>query len=71
MNGWRQTFSLDEPQVKVGGHQAAHSNAISVLVRAIPNPQVVALIGAIKDDYFATPTNRAPVNLPSALMSGA
>ena len=65
---------LDEPQVKVGGHQAAHSNAISVLVRAIPNPQIVApnWVGrAINDDYFAVPTNRAPVSLPSALMSGA
>ena len=45
-----------------------------VLVRVNSDAEVIPqdrLGQAIKDGYFGTPTNRAPINLPSPPMSGA
>ena len=60
-------------QAKVGGHPTAHQ-VQPILVRPNSDAEVIAqdrLGQAIKDGYFGTPTNRAPVNLPSPPMSGA
>ena len=35
-----------------------------------PNAEVIGPDRVGKDDYFGMPTNRAPVNLPSSLVSG-
>ena len=57
----------------MGGHPTAHQ-VQPILVRLNSDAEVIAqdrLGQAIKDGYFGTPTNRAPVNLPSPPMSGA
>jgi hypothetical protein len=72
----KRTLFLRGHKVKVGGPMAAHSNANlgTRVIRASPNAGVISRDQtgrAIKNDYFGTPTNRAPVNLPSSPMSGA
>jgi hypothetical protein len=57
--------------LKVGGHHAAH--ALQFLLAPVPTQKSLPKGWAhtVRDDYFGTPTNRAPVSLPSALMRGA
>ena len=67
----KRTLFLRGHNVKVGGHLTAHSSANSIQLCAGSNAGVITRDHAIKYDYFGTPTNRAPVTLPSAPMSGA
>jgi hypothetical protein len=70
-NDPKRTLFLRGHKVKVGGHLTAHSSANSIQLCAGSNAGVITRDHAIKYDYFETPTNRAPVTLPSAPMSGA
>ena len=73
-NDPKRTLFLRGHNVKVGGHLTAHSSANSIQLCAGSNAGVITRdrpVRAIKYDYFGTPTNRAPVTLPSAPMSGA
>ena len=70
-NDPKWTLFLRGHKVKVGGHLTAHSSANSIQLCAGSNAGVITRDHAIKYDYFETPTNRAPVTLPSAPMSGA
>ena len=73
---WHNADILEQPRTWKTYHSgpSTFKHNLSTLERAQPYrashcPRSVGR--APKDNYFGTPTNRAPVSLPSALMSGA
>jgi hypothetical protein len=60
--------------MKVGGHLGRPLERNLSLWRFGPDAEAIARDRArrtVNNGYFGMPTNRAPVNLPSSLMSGA